>query len=319
MKKKLIFTLQLVATIVVFYLLISSWQISLSGISKIFVQPAWLILCVFFAAVLIPVSAAFRWKLFLNAIGINYELKELMKINFQSIFWGTFLPSSDGFAAIRIYKIEKRHKQDHGKAGSSIIAEKIAGIFCLCLLGLLFSFFVTNIPDIIRIRIIFSFFLLLILFLAFLIFHKKINKFIPGIKPKTMIFRKIFEFIRNMHQTLYNLPLKPTLTAVFPVIIIIQFITFINVYLLFQTSQSDISLLAVLALTPIIQLISLIPITLSGLGIREGAFVYFFGFLGIPAETAFAVSILNFLILNGVPAIIGGLLSLRDQITCKVK
>jgi uncharacterized membrane protein YbhN (UPF0104 family) len=49
------------------------------------------------------------------------------------------------------------------------------------------------------------------------------------------------------------------------------------------------------------------------LGIREGTFVYFYGLLGIKPEIAFAVSILNFLTLNGIPALVGGLISLYDH------
>ena len=42
-------------------------------------------------------------------------------------------------------------------------------------------------------------------------------------------------------------------------------------------------------------LISMIPVSISGLGIREGAFVFFLGTTGVPPEKAMTLSILWFL------------------------
>ena len=43
---------------------------------------------------------------------------------------------------------------------------------------------------------------------------------------------------------------------------------------------------------PAVLLVLVVPLSIAGWGIREGAFVFFFGFAGVPAETSLAVSIL---------------------------
>ena len=65
----------------------------------------------------------------------------------------------------------------------------------------------------------------------------------------------------------------------------------------------DIALPHFLVFVPIILFVQLLPISVAGLGTREAAFVYFFGSVGVGAESAFALSLLFFAgtILSAVP------------------
>lgn len=49
-----------------------------------------------------------------------------------------------------------------------------------------------------------------------------------------------------------------------------------------------------LMLVPVITLIALLPISLFGLGVKDGAFVFFFGGAGVPASLALAVSLSSY-------------------------
>jgi uncharacterized membrane protein YbhN (UPF0104 family) len=48
------------------------------------------------------------------------------------------------------------------------------------------------------------------------------------------------------------------------------------------------------AAVPLVGIITLIPVSFNGIGVREGAFVYFFGLKGIGAEPAFGLGLLLF-------------------------
>jgi len=48
------------------------------------------------------------------------------------------------------------------------------------------------------------------------------------------------------------------------------------------------------ATLPLVGIVTLIPISFNGIGVREGAFVYFFGLKGISAEPAFGLGLLFF-------------------------
>jgi glycosyltransferase 2 family protein len=317
MKKLILYSLQFLCTVALFYFIVNKYQFTWSELNIAFIEPVWLILSIYISAVFIPIIAASRWNVFLNLIGYQIPLITLIKINFESIFWGTLLPSSDGFAVIRLYKIERKYSDFPGKAGSSVIAEKLLGFFILCLFALIFSFTLKTIPNFFLIRLIILLFILLIALLTLVIFKESFYNSLLKLLLKTKINVKVSVFISNIHDTLFKLPKLPMLSSAIPLIIIVQLCTFINVFLLFKVVGIDIPFIYHLALMPVIQIISLLPLTLSGLGIREGAFVYFYGFLGVPPEVAFSISILNFLILNGIPAFIGGILSLISQLKLK--
>jgi uncharacterized membrane protein YbhN (UPF0104 family) len=57
---------------------------------------------------------------------------------------------------------------------------------------------------------------------------------------------------------------------------------------------------------PLIGIITLIPVSFNGIGVREGAFVYFFGLKGIEAEPAFGLGLLFFSVQVGL-SLIGGI------------
>jgi uncharacterized membrane protein YbhN (UPF0104 family) len=50
----------------------------------------------------------------------------------------------------------------------------------------------------------------------------------------------------------------------------------------------------------------MLPVSVGGLGVREGALVFFFGALGVPAEVSFAVGILWYTLQLGIGAAIVG-------------
>ena len=67
-------------------------------------------------------------------------------------------------------------------------------------------------------------------------------------------------------------------------------------------------------LLPIIWLITMVPITINGLGLREGAFIFLFTEIGMAKEMAMAISIL-FLLQTIIQGIIGGLFFLFEKVS----
>ena len=290
------------------------YNISLLNRASALSIPEWLIFSFFFTLVMIPILSAVRWKIFLFYAGISEKLKQLIKMNFISIFWGIMLPSSDGFAAIRMYLIEKKHRDQPGTSGSTIIAEKLLGFILLCFFGIFFSLFIHNIPQIALARIILILIAIIILSITLIITNSSIYNYVSIRVKKIKFAGKVFKFLSSMHSSLTRLPFKKILLKALPTMILIQLTTFINVYLIFKAMDINIPIIYHLTFVPVIQIISLIPVTISGFGIREGAFVHFYGLIGIEPTVAFSVSILNFLILTGVPAFIGGIISIVSQI-----
>ena len=312
MKKKIFLFLQLLFSILLLFLIISKYNISLLKIK--FSNPGWVLLSLILSIFVIPVLAAFRWKIFLKYSGIAENIISLLKINFISIFWGIFLPTSDGFGAIRMIQIENRHSEKTGISGSSIVLEKIFGFISLCFLGLIGSYVLGDFKSMRLTRIILLVMMLFSIFILLSISNKKFSNLLLPFFERIKIFRKVVDYLIRMHSSLTIFPYKKAVFRVFPIIFIFQILTFLNVLFLFRAMNINIPVFYHLAAVPIIQLISLIPLSISGLGIRESAFVFFYGLLGIDPANSFQVSILNFLIMTGIPAFIGGLISIFPKI-----
>jgi uncharacterized protein (TIRG00374 family) len=68
-----------------------------------------------------------------------------------------------------------------------------------------------------------------------------------------------------------------------------------TVYVLALGMGQDIPFLVFLIFLPLIILFTMIPVSISGLGVRESAFVLFFGLVGMKPEVSTALSLLWFL------------------------
>jgi len=73
--------------------------------------------------------------------------------------------------------------------------------------------------------------------------------------------------------------------------VLIQFSGIFAVYILALGIGQHLPFLSCLVFLPLIILFTTLPISISGLGVREGAFVLFFGLIGIKPEIATAISL----------------------------
>ena len=107
----------------------------------------------------------------------------------------------------------------------------------------------------------------------------------------------------NSRKTLFKL-IFISLTA--------QLCFFVAIYLLSISANIELSFLQIMTVLPVITLIASLPISIGGWGVREGAFVYGLGLLGVPLETAFLVSVqiglisILTIVLAGIPAVLSG-------------
>jgi len=94
--------------------------------------------------------------------------------------------------------------------------------------------------------------------------------------------------------------------------ILFQLAMIIVYYLLSLSINLRIPFQFFLLFMPLVWILSLIPLSLNGLGIREGAFIYLFSLLGFPTEQLSFVSVLgvSLLIIQGL---IGGIFVLFEK------
>ncbi len=280
---------------------------------------SYFLLAILTSTLLIPLLSVNRWSVFLEIQGITIKAVELLKINFQSIFLGLVLPSSIGYDILRIIEVEKMYPSQKGKGTSSVLIDRFLGFLMLSFIGLIFSVYslVNNTIDVRIVVFIASVFLMLIL-IAIVLKTPKTYHLIQGFLKNFEYFSKISDFLSKLFSTLESFPLNTkVLFKSIPYILLIQFSSIVCCYLVFLSFNLNSNFFLLLSIIPIIQILTILPVSISGIGVREGLFVFFFQKYGYEPDILFAVSIVYFIIMMIVPALIGAVIYVFNSLNRK--
>ncbi|MBN2461060.1 MAG: flippase-like domain-containing protein [Candidatus Cloacimonetes bacterium] len=269
-----------------------------------------LVLAILVSLILIQVLAAWRWRLFLLAVKSRERFSNLLLINLKSLFWGLFLPSADGYALIRIYLLERKNPRERGKAGGSVITEKFLGALILGLLALIFN--LLNRRELLSAYLLLFAALIMITGIILWVFlgSRQLSVLLTKRKYKKGILGAVLQYLNTLQQALAGIKWVKIFWIIIPVVITVQIFSILCVALIFAALGVSLPLLYHLAILPVIQILTLIPITFNGFGMREGLFIQVYGGLGISPGVSFSASIIYFLVLACVPALIGGIITI---------
>jgi len=219
-----------------------------------------------------------RWRLLLHE---EFALRKLFSLYFIGSFFNHLLPGIIGGDAVKAYYLYK----DTGKGApaiASVFMDRYVGFTALMCVGS------TAFPFGLRyfsgsyIEWILPLMVFLFILGSFILFGLKAGKrmrFLSG-------FYDYFSLYKGK---------RTVLMKTFLLSLIVQIVIIFAVYVLSLGLKLDIPLLPFFVFVPIISTISSIPISISGLGVREASFVLLFGSLGIQPAQATAVSFAWFL------------------------
>jgi uncharacterized protein (TIRG00374 family) len=304
--------LKYVITVSVFILLAIVLNNGLQKVDFTQINLNYFIFAAFFSNFINPIIINNRTKVFLEILDIKEKLFSLMSITYMSFFYGFLFPSSNGVDAVRILKIEKRHPFKRGMAAAAIITERVFGLVLLIVIAILSLFFVSY--DVVNLVL---FPLLIIIFtvgaLMFLIFNRTLLWYIVYKLKRIRFIRKVLLLIIKINNGLQLLKNDKKVIRSFFWISLLQVSNITLVHILFTSFGLTIDFKLHFVFMPIIQVITLLPFSINGFGIREGAFVFFYNFIGVNPKISIIISLLYFLILVGIPTFIGGILVLVQK------
>lgn len=273
------------------YLLVSRIGLSsiLENISK--TNPFLFITAVIIYLIQIGISTC-RWSLLIEKRPPFVKLYSLYLIG---SFFSIFLPGLVGGDTVKAYylnKYLKGHSSTNGeKEGENpTLVVSIASVFMDRYLGLIaiilivifvFPFGFVYLHNTIFMWIVPLFFVVFAL-TSYVFFRCRIGQRINFIAN----FYKYFSFYIKKKSVL----VKTIILSFFT-----QISGMIAVYILSIGLGINLTVLAILVFLPIIILVSFIPISIAGIGLREAAFVFFLGIIGISSDQAITLSIIWFL------------------------
>ena len=258
-------------------------------------------------AVLLAIAAvvlsAYKWRIILAARGWNLSLAALTKVYFTGLFFNNFLPSSIGGDLMRIYLIGKKIGSS-SEAAASVILERV-----LATVGLAIPVLLAVIPN--R-RLLGSFQSVLVYFFIFCL-ALVILVIRPSVAhPMTQIswswWQKCLDKLRAINKVIQSYgQRKGAVVRVIGYSVLFQFsIVLINYFLMLAMGINHITLWQCTFIIPLISAVSMVPVSINGLGIREGAYVLLFTPLGLSTTQAVTLSLIFFIIVTAI-SLLGGI------------
>lgn len=243
-----------------------------------------------------------RWNVLLKSYGIEVPQRELYRLYMIGSFFNTFLPTSVGGDAVRMLKVSSLTEK-RAQAVTSVFIERFIGMFVLYIISFFSYAFYFKFKE--EKELLLAILLLLFVSIAFVLFilspiSEKIIKMIPSsfLKEK---FDKIHYSLRYPVKEPLSLTKVILYTAFLQINVVIYF------FIISMAIKIKLSIVYFFILIPIILTVTMLPITLGGIGLREGGFVFLFSKFGVSPEKALSLSILGYFI-SIIFAIFGGLI-----------
>jgi len=236
--------------------------------------------------------SGYRWQILARAQGDSIPLGYLVKSYLVGTFFNNFLPTGFGGDIVRIWD-GSRYSRSLLKSSAIITVERLTGIVVLFIFALFASLFRLDMAQkipVVWVSLLLGLFGLLIIALFFLPFF---GKTLMKILQKGFL-NKFMQKIITFRQTILHykkekaLFFKAALWA-----FLLQVNVIIYYFLIGKALHLRIHLLDYFIFIPIIHFIVMIPITINGLGLREGSYIEIFKFYGIASQTAFSFSLID--------------------------
>lgn len=306
-RDKLIFFVKLIITSAICIVILSAvnWRTVVQGLNS--ANPI-LLFSVFWLMLLSVTISTYKWQLLLSIHNIHIEFRKLHGYYLTAMFFNNLLPSTIGGDGYRIYKTLDK-STSKSCAVIAVLVERITGLLALLCLGYVGGIvgYISYQDALSKLMVIlgtaslgFGIFGLILLYklnlVSWLLNHKNFPKII-----KTLLSR-LNDYQKNRKKTIF--------TIILSFIFQLHSLFFMALTLLaFGQEISMFNLAVAVALT---NTIAVLPISINGLGVMEGSFIYLVGRYGVSSE----LSILTMLTFRAflIPiSLLGGLIYLRER------
>jgi len=308
MMKKILSTLiKLAISGGILYFLFSSMDLAAFWETVKSVSPFAVIFVALFFIFIQSVSA-YRWSLILSK-DIEVRYPKLLSIYFVGMFFNNFLPTMVGGDLVKALYLYR----ETGKGGlslASIFMDRYSGFSALMSITAValipgYSLIKGTVLPGVFVFIIGGFVgASLVVWVGFL--HSwamnilaKIHFY--GINKKIDSFYRVLMGYKNH---------RDILVKIFSISLVVQTGVIISCYVLSRGLGIDVGLAYFFLFIPLSIVVSMLPISVAGLGIREGAFVYLFTKVGATKEEAITLSLMWFAMMV-IVSLIGGVEFLR--------
>lgn len=241
-----------------------------------------------------------RWQIVLRVHGLQLPLARTTQISFVAHFFNSFLLGSIGGDVLKAYYVARETHHKKTEAVVTVVVDRLIGLFSMLVFGCLmiipnYDLLFSNH----RLRgIILTVLVMTAVCGGFLIvgFWGGVSKRLPRARqwlrrlPRGEALERSLEAFRHFGRD------KTFFWRIIPITMLQNVVLVAHFYVLTLGFHQQVPVLALAAIVPVVTSISALPITPSGLGVRENLYVWMLAVpsLGVPAAQALLLSLVGY-------------------------
>jgi uncharacterized protein (TIRG00374 family) len=278
-----------------------SWQYGPSGLLETLtsIDLKYLLLSIFLMGALLFVSML-RWQVILKVHGLAMPLLRTTEISLIAHFFNSFLLGSVGGDLLKAYYVARETHHKKTEAVVTVLADRVVGLFSMLLLAcILIIPNLTLLFSTPRLKTVVWLILAMTLACAGFIvvsFWGGVSKTIPQARvllrklPKGEMIERAIDAFREFGRD------RTFFLRVLPVALCANVICILHFLALLRGFHLSVPIIPLSAIVLIVTCISTLPITPSGLGVRENLYVWMLAVpgLNIPPAEALLVSLVGY-------------------------
>lgn len=259
-----------------------------------------LLIPVFAVSVLVNLLYSTGWKVIANGLALDLSLAEAFELYHIGLFFNNFLPTVVGGDLARIYFLTKQSRQRRD-AVLSVVISRLLSLYALLWVatGMLI---LIGWPGPQRLNPTLRYSLWVVPFLPLAIFWA-LEKWSPAFAKRlsadlglqSRLFDSLVSFRSRGH----------LLGIAFACFLAAYLLVVMDHFLLAMSLHLEVSVESILVFVPLATLVTVLPVSVNGLGLREGAFAFLFSMSGLSISQSVIYSLAGQLILF-IISLLGG-------------
>jgi uncharacterized protein (TIRG00374 family) len=261
------------------------------------------------------VISTVRWQRLLFAEGIRLPLWRLALVYFEGAFFNLFLPTLIGGDIVRGYAIY-RITRGHDASIASILVDRLSGFAALIVIALValgLAYGEVRDPQVAAmiLGVAAAFFTMIAVLL-----NERVKTYASGLLRGIGLTRfqvKLQGMVEALHRYRGH---HRALSQALLLSALLQGLIILTYYLIGTGLNLGVPIAYFFLYVPLITFVAMLPVSVAGLGVREGGAVYFFAKVGVDAATALSMSLAWFS-LTLIVSSLGGLAFLANTHAAK--
>jgi len=264
-----------------------------------------------FIELLNMVPKVLRWRALLIAQGTREPFLRLLSIYLEGNFFSNFLPSDVGGDSVRMLRIARLTGRGTD-AVSSVLVERLGGLFAVLLMG------VTVVLSNWRLAssggiglLVLGAFGLFILGASLLFSLQGWRAWADRLSVSWLV--ALIGKLGKLYDSVYAFRSRGrALLMMLAFSLLFRLVSVLSLYVQSLALHVPISFIWLMMVISLISVVTALPLSLNALGIKEGAYVFFFGLAGIAAPQALALALLSRTVTLMV-SLVGGMIYLLGR------